>query len=287
MVVPDIGDPSIGNVTAASQRLFIGRKRARESVIFNTGGTVGKADMVGLNDGGNEGTADGRSENEGTRLGISDCDGACENVGSIFGEMDGVSVPPLFGAGEKVGAGEMVGKTEVVGSNDGRIVGRTDGWMEVLGACVSVDGLRLVVGAILGFGLLLGAFESVGSNVSTLVGTLLIVGGGLTDGGTLGGMVDEGVKDGEPDGIAVASIPEVGKRVGTGEIVGSCEIVGCAAIVGCPETVGSSVSSGSASVGEELGKMDSMACDGAVDGAFVSATAGGHGNTLGKPLGEG
>ena len=110
----------------------MGRNRNNESVIFNTGGDVGKAEIVGLAEGGNEGTADGRSENDGTRLGMSDCDGACENVGSIFGVTDGVA--PLFGAGEMVGAGEVVGKTEVVGSMDGWIDGSTDGGIEILGA---------------------------------------------------------------------------------------------------------------------------------------------------------
>lgn len=141
--------------------------------------------------------------------------------------------------------------------------------------------------------------ESVGSKVSTLVGILLIVGAGLTDGGKLGGKVNDGVYDGAPVGMFDASIPDVGKTVGIGDTVGSGEtvgktdVVGCADIVGWTETVGSSVSGGSVSDGEsvtiglELGKMDSMACNGLADGASVSTTAGGHGNTLGKPLGEG
>ena len=189
---------------------------------------------------------------------MSDNDGACENVGSMLGATEGLA--PLFGAGDMVGAGEMVGNTDIVGSDDGRIDGSTEGPLELLGSSVTVDGLKLVVGAILGFGLFVGAFESVGSKVSTFVGTLLIVGAGLPDGGKLGGKVVEGVNDGEPDGISVTSIPVLGKRDGTGDTLGLGE-----EIVGCADTAGSSVSGGSindggnVTMGLELGKIDSMA----------------------------
>jgi hypothetical protein len=128
-----------------------------------TGGVVGKEDIVGLKDGGNVGTDDGLSENEGTKLGIADTDGATEIVGSMFC-IGACEIPP-FGAVEIVGAGEIVGNTDVVGSIDGRSVGAIDGRFDMLGVCDVVDGLRLVVGSMLGIGLTVGAFDTVGSSV--------------------------------------------------------------------------------------------------------------------------
>jgi hypothetical protein len=125
----------------------------------------------------------------------------------------------------------------------------------------------------------LGALESVGSNVFTFDGLLLIVGAGLTDGGKLGGKVSDGANDGEPVGMSDTSIPVVGKSVGMGDTVGSTkkvgksDVVGCVGTVGCEdivgasvvggtETLGSAVSGASVSDGEvvriglELGKID-------------------------------
>lgn len=238
---------------------------------------------MGLTVGRKEGTADGRSEKV---LGITDTDGAWETVGAI---VIGADVTPPFGAGDIVGRGEIVGNTDVVGSLDGNTEGRTDGAVEILGFSVTVEGLILVVGSVLGIKLIEGALETVGSNVFTLVGTGLIVGRGLLDGDKLGASKIDGTVDGVFEGISVATICREGTMLGTGDMVGSGDtIVGSSVssveggeLVGWSDMVGSSVTSTGWSVsgneGDRVGSSVTINSDGAADGGRVPD--GGHGNT--------